>query len=81
MRRIHVNKYYKSKVWLNPSDGQPAVMRVTRIAQGVIYYRPYYGKHDDGSLWLGAAAYFPLSRVDHYLGEEVLHVKQEAPRG
>ena len=40
---------------------------VTRIAQGVIYYRPLYGAHDDGTPWLGAPSYFPISDAHKYI--------------
>jgi len=38
-------------------EREPLLCRVTRVAQGVVYYRPVYGKHDDGTDWLGSPAY------------------------
>lgn len=62
---------YTSKVWLHPETGAPLVMLITRIAQGVVYYRPDYGTHDDGSRWLGSSAYFTFESAAKYLGSKV----------
>jgi hypothetical protein len=40
----------------------PLLCKVTRIAQGVAYYRPYYGVHEDGSEWLGSPYYVSLDK-------------------
>lgn len=40
----------------------PLKCKVTKVAQGVVYYRPFYGVHEDGSEWLGAPSYTPLDR-------------------
>jgi len=54
--RIKVGSHYTSKVWLN-TDGTPTIMQITRITKSAIYYRPYYGLHDDGTDWLGSSAW------------------------
>ena len=41
--------------------------KITAIRQGVIYYRPYYGLHDDGTEWLGSGSYFPKADIQKYL--------------
>lgn len=51
-------KFYLHRNYRDPDmSGKPLACKVTRIAQGVAYYRPYYGLHDDGTEWLGAPAY------------------------
>ena len=60
---------FQHKHWLNPADGSPMVGVVTRVAQGVIYWRPHYGKHDDGTDWLGAPAYFPKEQTGRYVSK------------
>jgi hypothetical protein len=48
-------------------DNAPLCCKITRIAQGVMYYRPYYGLHDDGTEWLGAPSYFPTEQWEKYM--------------
>ena len=48
------------------ADRTPLRCRITRIAQGVIYYRPDYGTHDDGTPWLGSPSYFPTTDFERY---------------
>ena len=54
---------------LDGSNMQPLRCKITRIAQGVLYYRPHYGLHDDGTEWLGSATYCLLADIDRYLEE------------
>jgi hypothetical protein len=63
-RGEHFNHTY----WITP-DRKPLECVVTRIAQGVIYYRPFYSKHDDGTDWLGASAYFSVEQAEKYVLE------------
>ena len=60
---------YISKIWMD-HDRRPIPMRITKIVGKTIYYRPYYGKHDDGSDWLGSVAYFPLEQASKWLNME-----------
>lgn len=54
-------KIYLHRHYLDPDmSNKPLACKVTKIAQGVAYYRPYYGLHDDGSEWLGSPAYVPV---------------------
>lgn len=46
-----------SKVWLNPENNKPLLMKITKVTKSAVYYRPYYGLHDDGTEWLGAPAW------------------------
>ena len=36
------------------TEKRPQEYRITRVAAGWVYYRAYYGLHDDGSEWLGS---------------------------
>ena len=38
----------------------PLLCKVTKIAGGSIYFRPFYGLHDDGSEWLGSSSYLSV---------------------
>jgi hypothetical protein len=67
--RLKTGNRYVSRVWLNPTDNSPLEMKVTRIAMGVVYYRPHYGLHDDGTEWLGAPASFPLEQAGKWIME------------
>jgi hypothetical protein len=37
----------------------PLTCKVTKVAGGVIYYRPCYGRHDDGCEWAWVRGLFP----------------------
>jgi len=53
---------------LNPKfDGTNLECLDTRVAGGVVYYRPNYGKHDDGTPWLGSAGKFPIEQWDKWV--------------
>lgn len=41
----------------DPADNKPLRCKVTRVAQGVVYYRPIFARHDDGTSWYGSPAY------------------------
>ena len=47
---------YQSTRWLCWATNLPLIVKITKVSQGSIYYRPDYGLHDDGSEWLGAPA-------------------------
>lgn len=55
--------------WLNPEDGSPLKCKVTRVAQGTVYYRPYYGKHLDGTEWFGNSTHFPVEMIGRYVAK------------
>ena len=50
----------------DPVHGGPLRCVVTAIRGGVLYYRPDYGTHDDGTPWRGAPAYFPVEDAPRY---------------
>lgn len=60
---------FTHKHWLNSMApfGGALQCRVTKIARGVVYYRPIYGLHDDGTEWLGSPAYFPIEFASRYV--------------
>jgi len=64
---------YLSKRWLHYRTNQPLVMKITKVAAGSIYYRPDYGKHDDGSEWLGSPARIDATpeAIERWLGKKV----------
>lgn len=62
---------YESRIWLSSDyTNRPAIMKITRIMHDRIYYRPDYGHHDDGTEWLGSAAWIPNTpqAIQKYLG-------------
>ena len=62
--------HFFHKHWLNAEKlGQNELLEcvVTRVAKGVIYYRPYYGIHDDGTPWLGSPSYFAEDHTEKYV--------------
>jgi len=61
-----VGDVYLSKVWMG-EDRQPLGLKVTRVAQGTVYVRPWYGLRDDGSEWLGAPSHFPVGEATRWL--------------
>jgi hypothetical protein len=67
MKTLVKGDHFIHKHWLNPATMTPMECVVTKIAQGVIYWRPYYGKHDDGEDWLGAPAYFQIDHQSRYV--------------
>jgi hypothetical protein len=51
---------FTHKHYLTPDySGEHLKCKVTKVSQGVVYYRPFYGMHDDGSEWLGSPCYIP----------------------
>jgi hypothetical protein len=58
--------YFFHSKFLDPANGQSLRCKVTRIAQGTVYYRPHYGWHEDGKEWLGACSYFAVEKFDTY---------------
>ena len=69
---IRRGELYRSKVWLNPDRmTEHLPMLITKVSGSTIYYRPVYGRHDDGSLWTGSCAKFRRTDVAKYLGEHV----------
>lgn len=64
--------YHKRILDVQKFDGKsPQLCVVTKIAQGVIYYRCDYGQHDDGTPWTGTGGYFPIEQLDRWVGEVV----------
>lgn len=59
-------EYYLHRHYIDTNIDMPLRCKVTRIAQGVVYYRPHYGYHEDGSEWLGSPAYFPIEDASKY---------------
>lgn len=51
---------FRHPYYQNPSNNEQLLCKVTRIAYGVVYYRPVYGQHEDGSEWLGAPTYISV---------------------
>jgi len=69
---MKVGMIFAHKKWLDPQvNGQALRCKVTKIAKGKIYYRPFYGRHADGSEWLGSPAFFAIEAAERYMGEEV----------
>lgn len=54
---------FTSRVWRNPETGSPLRFRVTAVRGGLTYCRAIYGKHDDGTEWLGGPQTFYTSDV------------------
>ena len=61
---------YESTCWLS-GDGKPLVHLITRVAQGLVYYRADYGFHEDGAPWLGSPSSFPLEQTSRWLGRRL----------
>lgn len=65
---------FESRVWLDPTympEHRPALCLVTAVRAGMVYYRPDYGLHDDGTPWLGSAACFPVEQTARWVGRVV----------
>lgn len=60
---------FEHRRYLRPDENSPLVCVVTAVRQGVIYYRPDYGVHDDGTPWLGSPSYFPADQESRYVGK------------
>jgi hypothetical protein len=66
---MKIGMIFEHKKWLDPEmNGRPLRCKITKIARGSIYYRPYYGKHCDGSEWLGSPAFFAVDDAAKYMG-------------
>jgi hypothetical protein len=63
--RIYLHRHYMGE------DRKPLPCKVTKIAQGIPYYRPYYGLHDDGSEWLGRAWYVLVEKFGESFADGV----------
>lgn len=55
-------EFLHRRVLASDYSGCLQAFRVTKVAQGLVYYRPLYGKHDDGSDWLGSPAYIAAEK-------------------
>jgi len=66
---LKVGDYFYHKKWIDAKGRGPLKCKITKIAHGVIYYRPHYDWHDDGTEWLGFPTYFPIGEIDYYVGE------------
>ena len=68
-------EYYKSQVWLDPhhyyDTAVPLIVKITRVTTGTLYYRPYYGRHDDGTEWLGSPLCCDKHLAHRYIGKQV----------
>ena len=68
--------------WLDPDHSNaPLRCKVTKIARGMVYYRPYYGLHDDGTEWLGALWKFELMNAARYVQDTRERHYQDAVTG
>ena len=56
--------FFEHTKWLSYLDNKPLKCKITKVLKDYIYYRPYYGLHEDGSEWLGSCSYF--SKVDRH---------------
>lgn len=45
------------KTWLSPRDNSPQLFEITRVATGVVYYRPVYFYQDQNVEKLGGSMY------------------------
>lgn len=61
-RFIHAN-------WISPRDNGPQEFAVTRVAQGMVYYRAVYHHSDRESL--GGAMKSPVAEFPRYVKEWV----------
>ena len=72
MATLARGEMYRSKIWRHPDTRSEFLpMQITKVGPNAVYYRPVYGRHDDGSLWVGASAWFPPADASKYLGERV----------
>ena len=53
---------FAHKHFLDPNTRQPLRCKVTAVRAGLVYYRPFYGTHEDGSDWLGSSWHVPLEK-------------------
>jgi hypothetical protein len=59
--KIKKGEIYTHRHYMD-SERKPLQCKVTKIDRAVAYYRAYYGKHEDGSDWLGSPYYVELDR-------------------
>lgn len=72
MKGLRKGIWFAHKRLLNPQlNGQDQMCQITRIAQGKIYYKAYYGLHDDGTPWYGFFDYIPEEVADRYISIRV----------
>lgn len=45
-------------------SGKPLECKITKVTRSTVYFRPYYGIHEDGSEWLGNPWYVTLEKFD-----------------
>lgn len=63
------------RFWLDVSKAparEPLRCRVTKVSGGSVYWRADYGKHDDGTEWLGSPMRFQLDDASRYVRPESL---------
>ena len=69
--QIYKGAYFTHSRWLDPDhSNQPMRCKVTRVARGLVYYRPHYGWHDDGTEWLGNPWKFGIEDADKYFSRQ-----------
>jgi len=71
MISLRKDDLFEHRYWLDARhmpDKRPLLCIVTRVAQGTVYYRPFYGRHDDGTSWLGSSTHFPIKDTARYVG-------------
>lgn len=58
--------------FLDPSTNTALQCKITVVRSGRVYFRPFYGTHEDGSDWLGTPYYLSLEEwekryaIHHY---------------
>jgi hypothetical protein len=65
-RQISRGAYFAHTKWLD-SNNQSLRCKVTRIARGMVYYRPHYGWLQNGTEWLGTPWKFAMEDADKYV--------------
>ena len=53
---------FQHQRFLDPNTNEPLQCKVTAVRGGNVYFRPFYGQHEDGSDWLGAPYFLPLTQ-------------------
>lgn len=70
---LKVGDRFEHKRVFDPITKRPIVGLVTRVAGGIVYYRPDFGFHDDGTPWLGSPHYFPIDQQSRWVSRIISH--------